>query len=175
MPKPGGILSLDLSLTTGFAYGGWGERPVFGHWNLGKMMNGHGTICCRLEDHIHDAIEFHRPRAIVYEAPFIPMRQENANVGKLLLGLATATEMASTRQSLPVYDQTANQARAKVLGKAPTGGADRIKPVIIAWAKSRGWATEQDDEADALILLVYAVVKLDNTRTAHFHRHGDVL
>jgi hypothetical protein len=70
----------------------------------------------------------------VYEAPLIAGRQPNANVGFLLLGLATATTMACVRQSVQAYDQTANQARKAVLGKAPTGGADKIKPVVIALA-----------------------------------------
>lgn len=140
------------------------------------MADGLGTVFCRLEDEMHDAIQLHRPRAVVYEAPFIASRQQHAETAKLLMGLATVAELICARHSVRCYHQTANQARSKVLGKAPTGGSDKIKPVIMEWAKGRGWDVKgQDDEADALLLLQYAVVQLDTTRKVSFYRHGDVL
>ncbi len=177
MAPPGGVLACDLALRSGWAYGDLNQRPVWGSWNLGKMADGLGTVFCRLEDEMHDAIVLHRPRAVVYEAPFIAGRQQHAEVAKLLMGLATVAEMISSRHSVRCYHQTANQARSKVLGKAPTGGSDKIKPVIIAWARGRGWdlAPNEDDEADALLLVQYGAVILDTTRKASFYRHGDKL
>lgn len=174
MPGPGGVLSLDLSLTTGAAYGRLGERPWWTHWSLGKMARP-GVVYARLEDEIDDAIRLHRPAHIVYEAPFAPQQQSKADVGKLLLGLCAIVELIACRHSIECSYQEVRQARSKVLGRNPTGGADKVKPVIMEWARGRGWRTYQDDEADALLLLAYSVVQLDRTGTAHFMKHGEVL
>jgi Holliday junction resolvasome RuvABC endonuclease subunit len=174
MAGPGGILSLDLSLTTGAAYGRLGEKPWFGHWYLGKMAQP-GAVYARLEDEIDDAIKMFRPAQIVYEAPFAPQAQTNAQVGKVLLGLCAIVELIACRHDVVCSHQEVRTARKAVLGKSPIGGAGKVKPVIMEWARKRGWAVTQDDEADALLLLAYAVVITDKTRTASFFRYGELL
>ena len=173
MAGPGGILALDLSLTTGHAYGRLGERPVWGHWNLGRMAEG-GAVYARLEDEIDDAIKIHRPRLIAYEAPLPANRQNQNNVAKLLLGLPAIVELICYRHSIPHYFQHAGEARKNVLGKAPTGPG--LKGVIIDWAKSRSWDVRgQDDAADALLLLAYATVIKDTSGKVSFNRYGEAL
>lgn len=175
MPAPGGILTLDLSLTTGWAYGSLGEKPCWGHWFLGKMERPGRVYAC-LEDEIDDAIRLHQPRHIVYEAPFAPQAQTNAQVGKLLLGLPAIVELIAERHTVQCSFQQVTQARKAVLGHSPTGGAAKVKPVIMGWAKGRGWDTRgHDDAADALLLLVYSAVQLDRTGQAHFFRQGEML
>jgi Holliday junction resolvasome RuvABC endonuclease subunit len=175
MAGPGGILALDLSLSSGWGYGMLGERPSWGRWSLGKMADGHGVVCARLEDHIDDAIRLHRPRALVYEAPFISERQSNAATAFLLLGLATVAELIATRHEIQCHKFTSDQVRSKVLGKVPRGKAKIVKPIIMAWCRERGWDTHQDDEADALCLLQYACVALDRSGKVSFFRSGDKL
>lgn len=176
MPGPGGVLALDLSLTTGFAYGNLGERPIWGHWNIGKMSSS-GEALAVLEDHCDDAIRLHRPRALVYEAPIPANRSKNgADTIELLLQLCGIAKLISVRHGIPYYHQNVTQARSKVLGKSPRGKSEEVKPVIIEWAKGRGWDVRgQDDEADALLLLQCAVVTLDRTKAGHFFKHGDTL
>ena len=174
-PSPGGLLALDLSLTTGWSYGCFGERPIFGHWFLGRMDNS-GAALAVLEDQTNDAIELYRPRALVYEAP-LPAKHNpsSSDVIELLLQLAGIVKLISVRHQLPYYHQHVGEARKRVLGAVPRGKSEVVKPIIIDWAQRRGWATRQDDEADSLLLLQYATVVLDRTRQAHFHRHGDIL
>lgn len=139
------------------------------------MANPGFAYAC-LEDHIDDAIKIHRPRAVVYEAPFAPQQQSKADVGKLLLGLCAIVELIAYRHDVECFYQEVRQARAKVLGKNPTGGADKVKPVIMDWCKLRGWDVQrQDDAADALLLLQYAVVMRDKTNQGHFLKYGEVL
>jgi Holliday junction resolvasome RuvABC endonuclease subunit len=173
MPAPGGILALDLSLTTGFAYGVFGERPVWGHWQIGRM-EASGEALAVLEDHCDDAIRWHRPRALVYEAPIPANRSSNgAYTIELLLQLAGIAKLIAVRHGIPYYHQNLTQARSKVLGKAPRGKTEEIKSVIIQWAAGRGWDVgKQDDQADALLLLAYSSVILDKTGKAHFNRYG---
>jgi Holliday junction resolvasome RuvABC endonuclease subunit len=174
MPAPGGILALDLSLTVGWSYGVLGQRPVWGHWLLGRMAEG-GAVYARLEDEIDDAIKLHRPATVVYEAPFAPQQQSKANVGRLLLGLCTVAELIAYRHGVRCFEADVRTCRKQVLGSNPTGGAAKVKPVIMAWAERRGWKGVQDDEADALCLLQHSVVFLDRTSGGHFFKHGETL
>jgi hypothetical protein len=170
--RPGGILALDLSLSTGWAYGQLGEKPNWGRWSLGRVAEG-GAVFARLEDEIDDAIRLHRPRALIYEAPLPANRQNDNTTAKLLLGLPAVVELIAYRHRIECFWQNAIQARSKVLGKAPRGKSQDIKPVIMAWAKARGWDTHgQDDAADALLLLVYATVIRDRTGQAHYFKQG---
>jgi hypothetical protein len=175
MAGPGGVLTLDLSLTVGWAYGCLGQRPNFGHWFLGKMARP-GAVYAVLEDEIDDAIKLHCPAHVVYEAPFAPQIQTSVEVGKLLLGLCAIVELICCRHTIECHHQEVRRARKAVLGSNPSGGPRVVKPIIMDWAKRRGWDTAgQDDAADALVLLQYAVVKLDRTGSAHFMKHGETL
>ena len=173
MAGPGGILSLDLSLTTGWSYGVLNQKPVWGHWSLGRMAQP-GAVYAVLEDQIDDAIKLFRPSQIVYEAPFAPQAQTNAEIGKLLLGLCAIVELIACRHDVVCSHQQVTTARKAILGKNPTGGAAKVKPVVMEWAQKRGWRA-QDDEADSLLLLAYAVVIADKTGTASFFRYGETL
>ncbi len=185
MPAPGGILALDLSLSsTGYSYGAWGERPIFGHWKIGSLSHP-GEAYAVLEDYCDDAIKVFRPRALVYEAPLPTHRQidkSNPNATRstneiaiTLIRLGGIVELIAVRHGLKYYHQSCTEARRHVLGKAPTGKSEQVKPIIMDWARRRNWAVTCDDEADALVLLAYAAVKLDSTNSAHFHRHGELL
>jgi Holliday junction resolvasome RuvABC endonuclease subunit len=175
MPSGNGIIALDLSLTTGWAYGCFGERPVWGNWRLGRMESS-GEALAVLEDYVHEAILKYQPRLLAYEAP-IPAKHNPSSsaVIELLIQLAGIAKLISVRHRIPYFHQNVGEARKRVLGTAPRGKSDEVKPVIIDWAKGRGWNPVQDDEADALLLLSYATVVKDKTGKAHFMRHGDVI
>jgi len=145
--SPGGILALDLSLQTGWAYGCFNERPVWGNWCLGRMESS-GEALAVLEDYCDDVIKRFRPRLVVYEAP-IPAKHNPSSsaVIELLLQLAGVAKLISVRHRLPYFHQNVGEARRAVLGAAPKGKTEVVKPQIIAWAARRGWAA-QDDEAD---------------------------
>ncbi len=174
MPGVGGILAIDASPRCGWAYGCLGQRPVWGHWELGAIAQP-GPLYGRLFDGIADAIKLHRPEQIVYEAPFAPQQQTNAKTGLVLIGLCALVEFAACRYDVLCSHLDVRTARSKVLGRNPTGGPDKVKPVIVEWAARRGWAVRVHDEADALVLLQYGVVMADKTGKGHFLRHGEAL
>jgi hypothetical protein len=184
MISAGGILSLDLSLSsTGFAYGCYGERPVFWAKPVGKLA-APGEAYAVLEDYCDAAIRAHKPRAVTYEAPLPTHRKINKEgdgarstneIAITLIRLGGIVELISTRHRLPYYHQDVTEARRRVLGAVPRGKSEAVKPVIMAWARGRGWDVQHDDEADALVILAYSTVILDRTRKAHFHRHGEIL
>lgn len=82
---------------------------------------------------------------------------------------------------MSVNPKHCGQARSKVLGKDPRGTTNQIKQEVMDWAIRRGWHVGTlddpgaDDEADTLLLLAYATVKLDRTGKAHHFNHGSVL
>ena len=184
-PKPGGILSLDLSMSsTGWSVGDFGERPVFGHWELGRMSD-QGSAYAVLEDRIDDAIKIYRPRLVAYEAPLPTHRKidkqnphatrQTNDIAIMLIRLGGVVELICARHEIAYYHQNCTEARRKVLGRVPTGKSEQVKAEIMAWARRRGWQIKNDDEADSLLLLQYAVVEKDRSSRAHFNRHGDIL
>lgn len=185
MPAAGGILTLDLSLTTGWGYGCLGQRPIWGVWPLGVMARS-GEALAVLEDHCDDAIKLHRPGALVYEAPVPANRSKNgADTIELLLQLCGIAKLIAVRHGIPYFHQHCGEARKAVLGRDPKGPSATIKPIIIDWARRRGWDLRGlvvggetigvDDEADALLLLQYAAVTRDRTGRAHFFKQGELL
>jgi hypothetical protein len=183
MPSPGGALCLDLSFSsTGYAYGCLGEKPVFGSQTIGKLDRP-GRAYAVLEDHCDDWIRTFQPSCVVYEAPLPTNRKskpgENTRqtndsaIGQIRLG--AIVELISQRHEVRCFHQHCGAARAKVLGSNPTGKSDAIKAKIMAWARDRGWQVRVSDEADALVLLAFSIVKLDTTGKAHFFRHGELL
>jgi Holliday junction resolvasome RuvABC endonuclease subunit len=174
MPAPGGVLAIDASPRCGLAYGVFGQRPVWWNLDLGKIDRP-GAVYNRLFTGIHDAIKIHQPSQIVYEAPFAPQQQSNAKVGLVLIGLCAIIEFTAERYSLPCSHLAVQTARSKVLGRNPTGGPEKVKPIIVAWAKGRGWDTRCHDEADALCMLAHSIVVADRTGRAHYNRHGELL
>ena len=126
MPSTGGILALDLSLQTGWAYGCFGERPVWGNWLLGRM-DASGEALAVLQDHANQVMREYRPRAIAYEAP-IPAKHNPSSsaVIELLIQLAGMAKVIAVRHQVPYFHQHAGGPQARAWCRAAWAlGADQ--------------------------------------------------
>jgi Holliday junction resolvasome RuvABC endonuclease subunit len=159
-PPQGGVLALDLSLSTGWALGGINDAdPISGVWRLPGIDNL-GRAFTALSNELEDAIALHQPRWVVAEAPLPDIRQTSA---RLLLGLSAHVESSCYRMGVPCFEVAVTTVRATVMGtgRFPKGEA---KQHVLAWCARRGWTDLTDDEADARLVWLYACLQLRQQR-----------
>lgn len=165
MPAPGGILALDLSLTTGVAYGGVRDTtPEFGRWRLNGGIARMGEAWVDLQNKMDDFCAIVRPSLVVYALPYAKM-QTTARLG---LGFAAHAESACYRLDIDVREIPEGTARKAVLGRGHFAQRDDDKKIIkgsarreakkasVEWCENKGWAVRDDNEADALVVWTYA-------------------
>lgn len=153
MHTQGGILALDLSSRTGWAYGGKEDAaPLCGVWvlapgELGKML-------ASFENELEDAIVFHKPSLIMVEAPLPPTAVSNANVWRQQLGLAALAEATAYRHDIRFREMAASTIRREILGTArfPNGNA---KTAVLTHCQNRGWPVPDHNAADACVTWEY--------------------
>lgn len=147
--RPGGVLALDLSTRTGWAYGHVGERPDHGVWVLPKTTDL-GARCSALAASLEDAIKVMAPDRVCLEAPLPPQAQTAMASARLQFGLAAVAEMVCHEQGVLCDEARAFEVRKLVFGKARVD-----KSVVISWCHQQGWQPADDNAADALALLRY--------------------
>jgi Holliday junction resolvasome RuvABC endonuclease subunit len=162
----GGILCLDLSSTVGAAYGHKGDaRPWSTSWRLAKGSQL-GPRFVGFENELIRALDDFRPRRVVMEAPLPAAQQASTFVARQQFGLAAYCEGVCCRADVDCREMPANVVRKAVLGRVPTGGADRIKAEIMAWCRAQGWNPCDHNCGDALVLWCYATGRVLNPRFA---------
>ena len=99
------------------------------------------------------------------EAPLPPaapkMIRSTIATARVLIGLAAVTEMICCEQGVPCEEAEVRTARQRVLGKQPRDG----KLGVMAWARSAGYHPQDDNAADALLLLRYRQLLNERSRT----------
>ena len=167
MAEPGGVLALDLSLTTGWCYGGLNDRdPVSGLWLLPRVQDL-GAQFAALDNEVDDALTLFHPSVVLTEAPMYDKLQTSA---RLLIGLANIVLAAAWRHGVRANEQAAPTIRRAVLGRGSFGDPDPTNPrrrlngtanakrAVIAWCHAQGWTQITDhNEADARVTWRYAV------------------
>ena len=150
----GGILALDLSSRTGWAYGRPGDaRPLCGVWVLPR--GGLGRMLASFENELDDAITVHRPRLLFVEAPLPPGRQSGMLAVRQQLGLAGAAESTAYRHGLRYREQAASTVRRAVLGTARFAPGT-VKGLVLDHCRRLGWPAPDDNAADACLAWAFA-------------------
>lgn len=161
--QQGGILALDLSSKTGWAYGQINARSPegWGTWYL-PMIGGEGARYCAFENELAAMIATARPGRLVMEAPL---------TFQALLGVSNMKTMAQQltlrgigyseayRASIPCSEVSADMVRSVVLGQGrfPKG---TVKSVVIAHCWAQGWKVDDDNAADAVLTWAWMCGKL---------------
>lgn len=165
------ILALDLARTLGWAVGTPGGVECFGRhelpqtapWALGEYGMAARVLFRRMLLEI-------APDLVVYEAPILRSgkivegrggRQRVATVDtpqklRKIYGLPFELEIECERASICVREAVINSVRSHFLvgQKVPRKSAE-CKVAVKVMARRRGWAVEDDNEADALAVLDY--------------------
>lgn len=159
------ILALDLSKTsTGFAL--WSPadaRPLIGHWRLGSEYTSRGRVYGKLHEEMSALNMVGTIDALAYEEPMDHGKlagHTNIETLKLATGLAEHVESWGAAMGIkPHLIAAANITswRRVALGPIKRGTKRAtIKELSIDRARELGFRPSNDDEADALGIMIWA-------------------
>jgi Holliday junction resolvasome RuvABC endonuclease subunit len=160
LPQQGGVLALDLSSMTGWAYGVPGApRPLTGVWKLPTHL-GMGASYAALENELADFISDWQVAEVIMEAPLGEAMKaagegrKNEASARQQLGLAALVLSECYRQDVPCLEEHVNTVRKAVLG---TGRLPRVqaKAAVMTYCARMGWTVVDDNAGDAAILWAY--------------------
>lgn len=155
--RPGGVLALDLSLHTGWAYAHGFDGPISGVWNLGRVAEL-GRALSGLAGEVEAAITLYEPATIIFEAPLTMGGQtSNANL-RLLVGAAGVVEMIAYEAGIKCLEEAVDTVRKAVIGfcrQKKTDPKGWVKQCVFNWAVAEGFKPADNNESDALALLRY--------------------
>lgn len=147
----GGVLALDLSQTTGWAYGAIGDRdPAFGVWHL-PHTGGEGARYAAFENELAAAMAVWAPSRLVLEAPLPLMAQTHARTAQQQYTLRGIAYAEGYRASAAVSEIDALTARAEVLGRGRFS-KDTVKREVVRYCLRRGLRVPDHNAADAVVI-----------------------
>lgn len=152
----GGILALDLGLVTGFAYGLPGSVPIFGCVRLPGPAAGFGRRFCHLTNGICDLIVEHRPALLAKEAILRLAAQNSAHVARLQFGYQAIADEEAHRQDVEVVEEDVDLVRNHLIGRRRAPKGTEVKDWVIGWLRRRGFDVTQPDQADAIMIWLWA-------------------
>lgn len=168
----GGVICWDLAGVLGWSYAGadvvraWPANPggLFavqrgpwagvhhGFYDTRCNGAGMGAQMATARDFIATKLDLLRPAAMFSEAP-IPVRGKTSfDVHRRLLGLQAIAAMAAHEAN--VFYETVP---AVTVRKSLTGSGGSKKPDVIWWCRRLGWEPRDNNAADALAVLWWAV------------------
>ena len=180
------ILTLDQSSRTGWAFGveRSTEPYLFGSFRMPKRDDP-GERLVIFRDGLVDLIETHHPDLVAYETPFFPVggqAQPNEKTGgarfnvktiKFLHNLEGVLIETTARHNLPTEHFPSSSWRVTALGfgRLPAGSQEDFKKLMIKRAKALGYAVADDNEADAIGMLIHML----HGAPANARAQGDLL
>lgn len=152
------ILALDLARRFGWALYA-PNRPIrYGSCELPETGDDLGWYLDAYCEWLDAKLRRERPVLCCYETPWIgpKTRQE---VARKLMAQAGATELVCRRLGIKKCQEESNSVvRHAFVGAAPARfKRDELKAMVVTGCEQRGWQPRNDDEADALALLDYAM------------------
>lgn len=161
------ILALDLSKrSTGWACASVDDaKPSYGHWVLGSEYTSNGRVFLKLHQNMSELNTLGRIDAVFYEDAIniLPGAQfTNVHAIKLASGLIAHADSWGDAMGCRIV-RAVNLAtwRRSFFGNiGRKHGRSDLKQYSIDRAKQLGFSTRNDDEADAIGILDYAIESL---------------
>lgn len=147
------LCAFDLGTKTGYAFG-TGGTVVSGVWDFSpRRYEGGGMRYLKLRRSLDEAHKNSPISEIVFEEVRRHMSTDAAHVYGGLLGVLTSwcEDHKIPYTGVPVG----------TIKKHATGSGNASKAAIIAWARARGFAPVDDNEADALAILDLRQAQID--------------
>ena len=154
------MLALDPAATLGWAAAEPGGAIKFGTVRFGSWDAPFGATLKDLNEWLTLTIRNLQPNSIIYERPYIPKLNPNAETVFRLAGLAAIIEMRAYHNSVHLTRVTAQDAAKYFTGRARWGGRDKKKQAVIEMCERYGFLVENDNEADAIAILLFGESKL---------------
>ncbi len=183
-------LTFDVSGNTGWAFGYPDmPRPMWGVFTVSdeawvkrqehELLRFYAFVC--------DLIDTHAPNVIAFEKNFTDLEAFSPIFQEISLGLIAMIKLAAAQRAITLYsvdnrhwfkvftgqERTASSRAGKSqrqLDQEKRGRREARKQASIDAAVARNWYVANDDEADALGIMVYVLAQLDRTFNS---RHGD--
>jgi len=154
------ILVLDLATRLGFAVmrNGGNRQIVSGVHVVAKPRTGVGAFLAGYEDWLAQMLFDEVPAVVVFESPIMPTTT-TPEVLRKLIGLAGCTEKMCHRDKITCYEAR-NSTVLKYFTGYGGGSREERKASVLAECRRLGFKPEDDNEADALAILHYAVHRL---------------
>lgn len=153
------ILALDIATCTGFAIGD-PENGVTDHGShrLPKTGDDIGAFLSAYRDWLTAKICECKPWTVIFEAPVLPGTGKTS-IGTLrrLYSLAGLTELVAHDNKLDCQEANVSDITTHFVGANAPRFGDKRKQATIAKCRERGWRVIDDNDADALALLDYAL------------------
>ena len=165
------ILTFDQSSSkTGWAFGmdRSNERWLFGSFRVPKR-DADGERLVIFRDDLIEKIEALKPDLVAYETPFSPVSTQGQEQGdrarfsikvvRLLAKIEGVLEEACSRHDVPYESYASSTWRVTALGfgRLPKGSPDDFKTLMKRRARALGYEVKDDNEADAIGLLMHAL------------------
>lgn len=166
------ILSLDQSSRTGWAFGV--TKAEISTWLFGSFRTpkrpDDGDRLVIFRNGLVELIEAHGPELVAYEEPYFPLQgfaavqkegehrmPFNPTTVKFLMMLRGVLTETTARYGIPTESFTSSAWRVTALGfgRAKGVGAPELKRLMIQKAKSLGLNVKDDNEADAVGILMH--------------------
>lgn len=173
--------AFDLASVTGFAIGSAGGDPVYGAHRLPRTYRDYGAFGDAYAVWLRGIIQEHKIDLVVYETPVLPTKT-NIETLRKLYSLGTVTEMVVRRLNasrsegasvIDVLETDMQTVRAHFIGvtRAPKSIVAKerrawMKRRIIDQCRARGWSPEDDNAADALSILDFALCRMNGRHAA---------
>lgn len=147
------ILTLDIATVTGWAVSQPGRNgPLYGSHRIvqGTIGDDLGRAFAAFRQWLSDMLAVYNPDEIWFEAP-LPTTNRSISTMRLLMALPAFAEELSYLRSTPCFEQHRGTICKAILGKGNATKGD-----VLGWAVRKGHSPQDDNAADALLLLAYA-------------------
>jgi hypothetical protein len=156
------LLALDLATCTGFALGST-EQGVLEHGSHRILKTGEdvGLYLVTFRDWLLALVARTDPWTIYFEAPVLLGRDKTSlNTLRKLYGLAGMTEVVAHDRGIDCREANTSNIVTHFCGKGSPRYGDERKKATMAKCRERGWTITDDNDADALALLDYALAQI---------------
>jgi hypothetical protein len=153
------VFALDLSKSgTGWARFVTGEpRPTYGTWKLGSEWTDDGQLFVNIYKHLTDAWTFSQPDLVIYEAPLRGDYQSSEKNNFVANGLAAMVVFLCKAKRIRCEGCSNSTWRKIYLGRGKGLTSAEFKQAALKMARDFGMKPQNNNEADALGLLDYAL------------------
>lgn len=152
------ILAFDLATVSGWAFGSVAGVERSGITTVGRHGEELGSFGNAWLNRFLALIDETGPTEVYYEAPVVSGGKININTLRRLYSMGTILEMAADRHKVPCWEAQIPDIRTHFLGHGHVPrNSQAIKIAIKNQCRRRGWKFKDDNEADALALLDYAL------------------
>lgn len=153
---PGGIIALDLASRLGWATWQPDGTVRHGAHSIARVGAEDGAFFGAYSLWLSDMITVERPESLCFEAPWIGPDTAQQTAYRLM-GLAAITDMTAYLREIPRVRQVNNASVRKHFTGVGRAARAEMKRLVTRACLQRGWQPIDDNAADALAVLDFAM------------------